>query len=114
MTDLLVLLWLGDVSANVAELLFWLAIGGGLGGSFILFIWFTETGNFPLSKRAAVLCASACLAAVLIASIIPSRQWFYMAAGGVATAKALDSTIGQKVTKLVEQKLDEALGEVKK
>lgn len=113
MTDLLVLLWLGDVSANVAGLMFVLA-GVGFGG---LFIWTVSShldNDEPIVTKPRVWMACVCLLTALLCVLIPSRQWFYMAAGGVATVKALDSTIGQKVTKLVEQKLDEAIGEVQK
>lgn len=112
MTDLLVLLWMGDVAVGLSALLGALGLIAALVGCGICAFFWCEVGRKPpLAVKALIACG---LSASLIATAIPSRQWFYMAAGGVATAKALDSTIGQKVTKLVEQKLDEALGEVKK
>lgn len=50
----------------------------------------------------------------LVATLLPSKQFLYIAAGGTAAVKALDSELGKKVQTLVNQKLDEIIQPVKK
>lgn len=55
-----------------------------------------------------------CGALFLVSTLLPSKQFLYIAAGGTAAVKALDSELGKKVQTLVNQKLDEIIQPVKK
>ena len=108
MNDILLLLWFADVAKSVSTLCGMIGFIGLIGGIVLVLIYRYEKKEWGfrwIPITGLVLC--------LIGAIIPSKQWFYIAAGGTAAVKALDSEIGIKVQKLVNQKLDEALGEKK-
>ncbi len=51
---------------------------------------------------------------MMVSVLLPSKQFLYIAAGGTAAVKALDSELGKKVQTLVNQKLDEVIQPTKK
>ena len=107
MIDILVLLWLGDVATAVCTLL---VLGSIATIIAMITVFVAQDGDFdnrPLAKKIFVCC----LVTLLIACLLPSKQWFYIAAGGTAVTKTLDSELSQKVMKMVEQKIDEELSE---
>lgn len=108
MNDLLLLLWLGDVAGSLSALLCAVAVIGGIVASIAIAIRVVEFEE-KLYSAAHVATAAALISAALVAAVIPSKQWFYIAAGGTAAVKALDTDIGRKAAKLIEQKIDEAL-----
>lgn len=111
MNELLFMLWMGDIAEGFSVLL---GASGFIGLLVTTMIWGIHNDshyreNIPYPKKYAVVAACA----MVIAALIPSKQFFYIAAGGTAAVQALDTEIGKKVAKLVELKLDEALGETK-
>jgi hypothetical protein len=100
--ELLLLIYLGDVADRVSHFLGAACAIGLVGSGAVAMYGFLERGKplFTWVLPAAVACG-------LITTLIPTRHFFYIAAGGTAAVKALDSEIGQKVQLLINQKLDE-------
>ncbi len=105
MNDILVLLYLADV---VSGLSFVLAFSGLLG---VLGVAAAAMVHEDVKILKSYLWIPAVF--LFIATLIPSKQFLYIAVGGIATervvGKVAESEIGQKVWSLVNQKIDEAL-----
>ncbi len=107
MTDILVLLWLADVAEGLKT---GLTLTGAIGAVIGLFYAIYAVIECDATLRKVIWFPAFGLTLCLFSALIPSKQWFYIAAGGTAAVKAMDSEIGKKVQVLVNQKLDEALG----
>lgn len=113
MNDILLLLWLGEFASALSNFLsiiaFSLLMASIINIAHQYFEYVDkEDRNYTLPVK---ILMPAFIVVSLISCVIPSKQWFYIAAGGSAAVKAMDSEIGKKVQVLVNNKLDEALNE---
>lgn len=115
MNDVLLWLWLGDAADGIKVLCGLVATLIGAGGITVFILAMEHPSEGIANARRIVLrtLTPIALTLLLITIATPSKQWFYIAAGGTATMKDLDSEVGKKVQSMVMKKLDEALGEKK-
>jgi len=108
MNDILVLLWLADVITKVGFVFF-------LSGLLIIAVGLTAVIVAKLEKDTweYKLVPLTGIVLLLIAALIPSKEWLYIAACSYSSVQECEYEIFKKVHNLGGQKLDEVLGDKK-
>lgn len=106
MSELLMLIYLGEVVTALSATFFFIGIlAAAMFGVASAYCRIERKEPSKVFERLVIVG----ILAIFVSAALPSRQFFYIAAGGTAAVRALDSEIGKKVQVLINQKLDEVI-----
>jgi hypothetical protein len=109
MNDLILLIWLADISSNVSSAAVTLCFVAGA-AAFCCYGASIDSQDKKIVKLGHK-CAVSAVTLGLACALIPSRDAIYAMAAVYGVNQVAETQIGSKALKLLEQKIDKALAE---